>query len=221
MTVNAALVRGIGHARVGGFTPNGTFYGPMALSGVGGGGGSPQAVTPLTGSVIITGYAPTVAQSSAVTFNLVLDFEDVALDAAVSNQYASSGLTFGSGNIVKANQADPGGTVFFPASTSARSGPHFVMNAAVGSVFSITFAAGYRLNTLTLDAAANTSGLTINVIDVASGSTVGFQISAGSDFSWQQNSAVSLPSLAVSRLDFVTDSGGRFAIDHLLLNITH
>ena len=219
MFINSALVGGVGHARVGGWTPNGTFYGPMALSGAGG-GTSPQAVTAGVGLVTITGYAPTVTRTSTVTVNLVIDFEEVALGTAASNQYAANGLTFGAGNIALANFADPGGTEFFPASTAVRSGPTFLKNSVDGGGFSITIASGYVLNSLTLDAAANAGGMRLDVVTVSAATSLGFEIFP-SNFDWQLDIPVALPSGTVARLDFSTDPSGRFAIDHLLITLTH
>ena len=220
MFINSALVGGVGHARVGGWTPNGTFYGPMALSDAGG-GTSPQAVTPDPGLLTITGYAPTVVRTNTVTENLVLDFEDIALGTAVSNQYAANGLTFSSGNLAVANVADPGGTQFFPASTAVRSGPTFLKNSVDGGGFSITIASGYVLNSLTLDASANSGGMRISVVTISSGTSQGFEIFP-SNFNWQLGSIVNVTAPGtITRLDFSTTASGRFAIDHLIFSLTH
>lgn len=176
----------------------------------------------LVTALIAAGVSATAQAAPIIT---VINFEDLQAcsitiphpaNCKASTQYA--GLSFSSDNIAVAALAD-GGSIFFPGSPPAGDGPTFLLNSAAGASFSFDILAGYQLNSLVLDAAANTVGLSIFLVDINDVTTGPFAITGG-NFDWLEDNIITLPTAGVKRVMFTTGVGGRFAIDDLQLDLT-
>ena len=170
----------------------------------------------LATALIAAGVSAT-AQAAAI----IIDFADLAgcstpaeiPTCKAGTQYA--GLSFSPNNVAHTNVF---GVFTAPATPRAEDSPTFLRNSADGASFFFEILAGYHLSSLTLDAAANSGGVSIFMVDVNGGTSTPFKISS-SRFDWLYDEVIDLPAAAVARVEFQTTSG-RFAIDYLRLDLT-
>ena len=153
---------------------------------------------------------------------IIIDFADLAgcstpaetPTCKASTQYA--GLSFSPNNVAHTNAV---GDFTFPLTPRAEDSPTFLRNSADGASFFFEILAGYHLSSLTLDAAANSGGVSIFMVDVNGGTSKPFKILNGL-YDWKYDEVIDLPAAAVARVQFQTTSAGRFAIDYLRLDLT-
>ena len=152
---------------------------------------------------------------------IIIDFADLAgcstpetPTCKASTQYA--GLSFSPNNVAHTNAVND---FTAPLTPRAEDSPTFLRNSADGASFFFEILAGYHLSSLTLDAAANSGGVSIFMVDVNGGTSTPFEITNGL-YDWQYDEVIDLPSAAVARVEFQTTSAGRFAIDYLRLDLT-
>lgn len=152
---------------------------------------------------------------------IIIDFADLAgcstpetPTCKASTQYA--GLSFSPNNVAHTNAVND---FTAPLTPRAEDSPTFLRNSADGASFFFEILAGYHLNSLTLDAAANSGGVSIFMVDVNGDRSTPFEILNGS-YAWLYDNVIDLPSAAVARVEFQTTSAGRFAIDYLRLDLT-
>ena len=169
----------------------------------------------LATALIAAGVSAT-AQAAAI----IIDFEDLAgcstpetPTCKAGTQYA--GLSFSPNNVAHTNVS---GVFTAPLTPRAVDSPTFLRNSAAGASFFFEILAGYHLSSLTLDAAANSGGVSIFMVDVNGGTSTPFEISNGL-YDWKYDEVIGLPAAAVARVQFQTTSG-RFAIDYLRLDLT-
>ncbi len=181
------------------------------------------------GTALIASGLCAFAHASITT----LDFEELAVGEALSDQYKGIGLNFSpvsasggtgigaltagaaSGAVVRRNGV--GGVIFpFPPP----GGPNFLLNSDQGVDFAIDLLAGYQLNSLSLRYSANSIGLTILFFDELGNSSQGFSVNNGSLQNWTIANTLIPTTGSIRRIEFVTAGGGRFAVDDLALGLT-
>ncbi len=173
----------------------------------------------LGAALLALGLMTCEAQAAAVT----IDFDEsgIALGDQITNQFAGFGLSFSGDNKVVRNEndappGDPNG-VMRPVSPLGSS-PSFL--AGYGSVIEISVLPHFTLSSMTLSYAASPSPFGISYFDRNGSEHAAVAVSnTGTNFDWNYNVVVSLPSVSRIRFNSTQNQNVDFFIDNLRFNI--